>query len=255
MCHTIHAGFHVELLLIAPLPRTIPPQVVQSGPGSSQPHAFRGERLMCLRFSPWALRAAPPKPCCAASAFAHSATRMAGHVVLGAGLLCKTLPGILLCQIWHAQTRCAHASGPDVARSAALTVLHWMPPVPRACGAFLLSAWLKGLLAAKDSTSCRLVLTRPREYDLPCRPVQQPCSFRGAHRELQGRRRTRLESSRLSIALPQFAARCCTRRPFKARAPVHHSQAVAAAVKWDTSSRAACEERESFAAISAVGNA
>ena len=92
--------------------------------------ASLGERLMCLRFSPWALRAAPPKPCCAASAFAHSATRMAGHVVLGAGLLCKTLPGILLCQIWHAQTRCAHASGPDVPRSATLTVLHWMPPVP-----------------------------------------------------------------------------------------------------------------------------
>ena len=213
--------------------------------------ASLGEPLVCLRFSPWALRTAPPKPCCATTAFAHGATKRAVH----ARLLCTTLPGIFLCQIWHAQTRCAHASGPDVARSAALTVLHWMPPVPRACGAFLLSAWLKGLLAAKDSTSCRLVLTRPREYDLPCRPVQQPCSFRGAHRELQGRRGTRLESSRLSIALPQFAARCCTRRPFKARAPVHHSQAVAAAVKWGTSSRAACEERESFAAISALGNA
>ena len=147
--------------------------------------ASLGERLMCLRFSPWALRAAPPKPCCAASAFAHSATRMAGHVVLGAGLLCKTLPGILLCQIWHAQTRCAHASGPDVPRSAALTVLHWMHLCP-----FLLAAWLKGLLAAKDSISCRLVLTRPREYDLPCGPVQQPCSFRGAHRELRGTRGT-----------------------------------------------------------------
>ena len=72
---------------------------------------------------------------------------------------------------------------PDVVRSAALTAvaLHWMPPAAPAGGAFLLAAWLKALLAAKGSASSRVVLTRPREYDLPCTPTKQPCSFRGAH--------------------------------------------------------------------------
>ena len=99
-----------------------------------------------------------------------------------------------------------YAVGPDVARSAVLTVvaLQWTPAAP-AAGTFLLAAWLKALLAAKDSNSNRVVLTRPRQNDLPCTPMQPHCSLRVAHRELKGTRGTRLESSRLGINMLRLA--------------------------------------------------
>eukprot|EP00439_Symbiodinium_sp_Y106_P080723 s106_g19.t1 len=50
--------------------------------------ASLGEWLVCLRFSPWALRVAPPNPCCTVSALPHGVTKTVGRVVLGTGPIC-----------------------------------------------------------------------------------------------------------------------------------------------------------------------